>query len=163
MKKEYIEKLNNLQTAYDLLDHEHHNLNMDLIKLLKKQNRTIEYIEDKFELSMEYNRALMYLIWFNPDKMYSKRLAEEIMNKSYLDLPIDNKKNFDLHMINYLEVKESNTDESSKVASINDYKTTIKYICNHLHSFNSSIIIAVADYIKRMLEEDHKIAKYANR
>lgn len=140
-----------------------------------------DYISSDIKLIRDYNKAIAFLNWFDFNALRSSKLAREAFNKKWDDLP---KKNpFKVYSLLFEDKKPSmygicggitNSDYqisnyySAPLQSLKDtHKEKVKYeekvgcVWERPFDYDETTVIAVAEYLKLILDKNRIISKYS--
>ena len=175
-KKEFYQKLDNLESIISKLGNKIIKLENDLEKEKLSKNITNQkiafvtnsgleyypttgeqckdtiyaYVDNVFKFNVGYIKALNFLTDFEPSCIKSVKLREEMLSKKIGDLK-------------RCEIEDLAPEEKSIIG--NSVYTTpevwVSKVLNQPFKFDPTLVIRVAKYIQEVQDFDYKVSKYA--
>ena len=140
-----------------------------------------DYISADIKLIRDYNKAVAFLNWFDFDALESSKLAREAFNKKWDDLPkkspfkvyslLFEDKNLSMYgicgSISNLDYPISNYYNTTLQSLKDKHKEKVKYeekvgcVWERPFDYDEIIVIAVAEYLKSILDKSKIVSKYS--
>lgn len=174
-KKEFYQKLDNLENKINKLENKTTNLENELVEEKLSKNTTnqgfvfvnsapeysptigeqykddiYEYTYNAHKFNVGYIKAINFLTSFEPSCIASIKLRAEMMDKKIGDLKRSEIEN--------LAPKEKSIDGSSDCTML---ETTVSKVLFQPFDFSPEWVIRVAEYVKEVQDFDYKVSKYA--
>lgn len=140
-----------------------------------------DYISADIKLIRDYNKAVAFLNWFDFNALESSKLAREAFNKKWNDLPkkspfkvyslLFEDKNLSRYEIcegiSNLDYSISNYYRAPSQSLKDKHKEKVKYeekvgcVWERPFDYDETTVIAVAEYLKLIVDKNRIISKYS--